>query len=105
MTTKATDRVFIDHVPVPLMFKQIEANKLDYSGSAVRKTAVAEDDNGRWIVWVNYGVVDDGCIRDEDGYVTNDHATKDSDDIVGIFSGSEEDATEVARLVRESATK
>ncbi len=93
-TTQATERVFIwtrdGGLPnVPVTFSQIEADRLAYASPEVRVTASADvRSDGSWAV-----SLDVGQFSPED----KDHF------FVEIFAGSEEDAKEVARLVREPA--
>ena len=95
--TPTTDRVFISSAAegwgpqnVPLTYAQIEAAEFADASPEVRATASTEGVRGGrwWVVTLDYG-----------DYVKGDEYA----DLVGIFAGSEDDAKELIRLVRESA--
>lgn len=94
--TQATERVFMCSYAntwgpqnFPVTYAQIEAKELANTSPEERATAFAlNNDDGRWVVFIDYSEYVDG---DEEA------------ELVGVFGGSEEDAREVARLVRESA--
>jgi hypothetical protein len=84
-----TDRVFRNANGMSLTFSQIEADNLAHSSPEERATASADVcSDGHWAV-----SLDCGEFSPED----------DTHFFHAVFTGSEEDAKEVARLVRESA--